>query len=98
MNAIQLQLVPPLIAKHVQLALSATQIVVLFTHVRPGKRPVPNATNLRLINPKFEYRNPKQIQNSNAQNSKQKPQTIGSQKGSAEKIFLKPTQAKISVT
>jgi hypothetical protein len=31
---------------------------------------------IRLINPKFEYRNPKQIQNSNIQNSKQKPQTI----------------------
>jgi hypothetical protein len=31
---------------------------------------------IRLINPKFEYRNPKQYQNSNVQNSKQKPQTV----------------------
>jgi hypothetical protein len=37
----------------------------------PGK----NGTKIRIIIPKFEYRNPKQIQNSNVQNSKQKLQT-----------------------
>ncbi len=35
-----------------------------------------NTTKIRLINPKFEYRNPKQIQNSNAQNSKQNPELV----------------------
>jgi hypothetical protein len=43
---------------------------------RGKKVPGENGTDLRLINPKFEYRNPKQIQNSNVQNSKQKLQTI----------------------
>jgi len=35
-----------------------------------------NAVKIRLINPKFEYRNPKQIQNSNVQNSKQEPRIV----------------------
>jgi hypothetical protein len=35
-----------------------------------------NAAKLRLINPKSEYRNPKQYQYSNAQNLKQKLRTV----------------------
>jgi hypothetical protein len=45
---------------------------------RDEKKKVPgkNVTKIRITNPKYEYRNPKQIQNINVQNSKQKLQTV----------------------
>jgi len=46
--------------------------ICIFQLFFQKKLPATNVTNLRLINPKSEYRNPKQYQNSNVQNSKQK--------------------------
>jgi hypothetical protein len=41
------------------------------------KNPSPLGEDFSIVNPKFEYRNPKQIQNPNDGNSKHDPQLVG---------------------